>query len=225
MRHAGPFESHVREAIAFNRVRAQHYAALTGGLSDGVFRRYLIAETLVLPFAAWFDRQAAPYEEAGVPILSSVFESMQSVPPLSGTREPQKDDGWSPHSREMARKLESAFRANGFHALAKTTNDCLHLLAMRPWRDCMLTHQIESLRRVANVSPVNLQAATCAGMLRPEGLIRCFVRFHLRGVRAASWVDKPALQLQLLGFPILANDLPHITPWPAGGMWAESVDC
>lgn len=223
MRHVGPFELHVREAIAFNRMRARHYASVTGGRSRRVFRRYLIAETLVLPFTAWFDRQAAPYEEAGVPVLSAVFESMQNMLPLSGAREPQSDDSWPPCGSEMAHKLQSVFQTGGFYALAEATNDCLDMLAVRPWRDCMLRHQIESLRRVANVSPINLQMAARAGMLRPERLLRRFVRFHLQGVRAASWVDKPALQLQLLGFPILANHLPHIGPWPARDLWGESA--
>lgn len=216
----GPFEAHVREAIEVNRRRASHYAALTGGRSGRVFRRYLFAERFVLPFAAWFDRRAAPYEAAGVPLLSSVFESMKDIAPATGVLEPRGDDGWSPDVRAMVQKLTFAFRTRGFEGLSIAADECLQTLSARPWRDCMLRHQLESLRRAANVSPINVQRAIERGLPSPERLIGRFLRFHLQGVRIAPLVDRPALPLQLRGVPILENDLPQVAPWPAGDDWS-----
>jgi hypothetical protein len=214
MRSVGPFEAHIREALHLNRQRARYYAAITNGASNVVFRRYIFSERAVLPAAAWFDRRSAPYHAAGVPLLSSVFVSMGAVPDLTGAIEPRHDDGWSPDVVRIVRNLRSAFRRGGFCKLAQASDECLQTLADRPWRDCMLRHQVESLRRVANVSPINVRHSISLGLASPEPLLNQLVRFHLQGVRLAPWLDKPALPLQVSGVAVLANDLPHIPPWP-----------
>ena len=191
------------------------YAALTNGRSDRVFRRYLAAERFTLPAASWFDRAAAPYEDAGVPLLSQLFEPMSGAAAMPLTLlAPRLDDGWSPDARAIARRLAAQFRRDGFEALAQAAEDCLHELSARPWRDCMLRHQVESIRRFANVSPLNIRRAIDKGMDSPERLLRRFFRFHLLGIRTAPWIDRPALPLQRMGVPILENDLPPIPPWP-----------
>ncbi|HEY0159251.1 MAG TPA: hypothetical protein VGF28_18335 [Thermoanaerobaculia bacterium] len=216
MRDVGPFEAHIREALELNRERAAWYASLTNGASNVVFRRYLLAERAVLPAAAWFDRRSAPYHSAGVPLLSSVFVSMQTVPALTGAAAPRTGDGTAPNVRRIVRALRSAFRAGGFDGLARAADESVQALAERPWRDCMLRHQLESLRRLGNASPRNVSHAVELGLPSPERLLRRFVQFHLQGVRFAPWIDKPALRLQLRGVPILENDLPHIPAWPEG---------
>jgi hypothetical protein len=214
MRHVGPFETHIREALELNRHRAAYYASLTSGASNAVFRRYMLAERTVLPAAMWFDWRARPYHSAGVPLLSSVFVSMSAVPQLSRPVERRSDDGWSPDVTHMVSTLRSSSQSAGFEGLARAADVCLQVLADRPWRDCMLRHQIESLRRAANVSPINIDNAIGKGLRSPEPLLRQFMRFHLHGVRLAPWLDNRALGLQVRGITILANDLPHVPPWP-----------
>lgn len=216
MRDVGPFEAHIREALELNRERAAWYAALTNGGSNVVFRRYLLAERAVLPAAAWFDRRSARYHSAGVPLLTSVFVTMQTVPALAGAAAPRTDAGAAPNVRRIVRELRSAFRDEGFEGLARAADESVQALADRPWRDCMLRHQLESLRRLGNVSPRNVAHAMELGLPSPGPLLRRFVRFHLQGVRFARWIDRPALPLQLRGIPILENDLPHIPAWPDG---------
>lgn len=214
-RHAGPFETHVREAIALNRRRSRLYASMTEGQSNIVFRRYIAAERLTLPAAIWFDRAAAPYEHAGVPLLSAVFEPMSSAPAMHmNVLPPRQSDDWSPNAGRMAHSLASAFRRNRFAGVSALADELLNELAVRPWRDCMLRHQVESVLRLSNVSPRNIRQAVESRMESPERLLRRLFWFHLQGVRLAPWLDKPALRLQLLGIPILENDLPSISPWP-----------
>jgi hypothetical protein len=214
MRHVGPFETHIREALKLNRHRAAYYASLTSGASNAVFRRYMLAERAVLPAAAWFDWRARLYHSAGVPLLSSVFVSMSAVPQLTQSVEPKGDCDWSPDVTQMVSTLRSSFQSASFQGLAQAADACLQVLADRPWRDCMLRHQIESLRRAANVSPVNIDHAIGKGSRSPESLLRQFVRFHLHGVRLAPWLDDRAVDLQVRGIAISENDLPHVAPWP-----------
>lgn len=211
----GPFEEHIREAIAVNRERAALYARATDGASNGVFRRFIVMQHVVLPFARWFDWRARRYEAAGVPLLSSIFESMSKVPEICLTAgEKQGDDGWSPDTRAMRRALLAAFRDGGFGGAAKRADDELRLLAARPWRDCMLRHQLESIVRLCTVGPDNIRDAIARGLSSPEPLLRRLLYFHLRGVSGSLFLDRPALPLQRKGIPILERDLPVVSPRP-----------
>lgn len=210
----GPFEQHIREAIALNRERAALYARATNGASNRVFRRFIFLEYAVLPFARWFDRRSRGYESAGVPLLSSVFESMSKVPEICLSAEMHDDDGWSPRPRAIRRALLVAFRDGGFEGVARRAEEELRDLAVRPWRDCMLRHQLESIVRLCTVAPENVREAIARGLPSPEPLLRRLFFFHLRGVSGSVWLDRPALPLQRKGVPILERDLPVVRPRP-----------
>src|SRR5215207_3680309 len=88
----GPFEHHLREAIALNRERAPRYAALSDGASRPISRGLIAAEYLLLPVARWFDRRAASYHRAGIPLLEDLFVPM-ALTPAFGSVQMVSDDG------------------------------------------------------------------------------------------------------------------------------------
>jgi len=76
----GVFEGHLREAIALNRARAPVYARLSQGRSRVVSEALILAERATLPLARWYDTRARPYHDAGVPLMPSMFVSMEGLP-------------------------------------------------------------------------------------------------------------------------------------------------
>ena len=80
MAEFGVFESHLRDAIALNRVRATVYARMSSGKSRTVSGALILAETATLPLARWYDSRSRAYHDHGVPLLESLFVPMTGLP-------------------------------------------------------------------------------------------------------------------------------------------------
>lgn len=214
-RIAGPFEAHLRDAIALNRERAPRYAALSHGASMSISRSLIAAEWLLLPVARWFDRRAAPYERAGIPLMQDCFVPMSDVPPFMASRP------WPPAASPPApatpsrsrRRIRSAFRNGSFAAAADAVEDELRVLAAAPGH-AMLRHLLESARRIATVAPAHVSAAEVQGLPSPAPLLGRLLLLHLLGLETAMRLDRRAHVLQRQGIPILEQDLPPIPARP-----------
>lgn len=219
---SGPFEHHLRAAIALNQARAPRYAALSDGASRPISRRLIMLERAVLPIARWFDRRAAPYHQAGIPLLEEIFVPMASAPPFAAkgiTPSPLLASARVRPLRPavLRRRVRAAFRTEGFDGAADVLADALGGLAESPGTECLVRHLLESAYRLAALAPEHIQRATTRGLASPGPLLARLLRLHLWGLGSAAALDARARPLQARGIPILAQDLPPIPPPPRQG--------
>ena len=213
-RTVGHFEAHVREAIALNRERAPRYAALSGGASRSISRALIAAELLTVPVARWFDRRAAPYQRAGVPLFESLFMPMSATPPFVAVRHagvPESDQRPAKPAA-IRRRVTAAHRAGSFQGAADALAIELAALAAAPGVDCMVRHLLESAHRLAQLAPDHVAAAQERGLPSPGRLLARLLRLHLWALGPAGLLDRRARPLQARGIAILAQDLPPIPP-------------
>lgn len=207
----GPFEHHIREAIALNRARAPLYAALSNGESRSVSRLLIAAEWLLLPVARWFDRKAAPYHRAGVPLLDVLLVSMGDVPPFGSVTVATEDTlrRVSPAPAGIRRNVERAYRDGSFPEAAAAIARELNRLTPAGG-NYLLVHLLESAHRLAALAPGAISRSRECGLASPEPLLARLLRLHLLGLAPASLLDVRAAPLHARGIPILAQDLPPI---------------
>ena len=214
----GPFEHHLREAIALNRERAPRYAALSAGASRPISRGLIAAEYLLLPVARWFDGRAAPYHRAGIPLLEDLFVPMERAPAF-GSIHLESDDG--PRASgvrpvAMRRRVSRAYREAEFAGAASALAEELSALSAAPHTDCLVRHLLESALRLATLAPHHVARCAEQGLPSPAPLLARLLRMHLWGFTSAAVLDRRARPLQLRGIPILAQDLPPIPAWSEG---------
>ena len=221
----GPFERHLREAIALNRDRAPRYAVLSSGTSKQISHALIAAERLIIPIARWFDRRAAPYEQAGVPLLSSLFVPMSEAPPFLPVRPAGLRESGQPPPRPAAirRRVAAAYRAGSFRATADALASELAALASAPGVHCLVRHLLESACRLAQLAPGHVAAAQERGLRSPAMLLTQLLRLHLWALRPAAVLDRRARPLQVRGIAILAQDLPPITLAPQSSVPSVSA--
>jgi hypothetical protein len=206
----GPFEAHLREAIALNRARAPGYAARSNGASRIISRRLINAERMLLPVARWFDRRAESYHRAGIPLLDALFVSMSTTPrddPLAPNEALLRVPAPDVHS--VRRRTWSAFRRESFAGAARTLAFELALLSDKQV-NCMVRHLLESAHRLTLLAPVSIARSRAHGLKSPERLLASLLRLHLLGLGRAAALDRRARPLQAKGIGILANDLPTV---------------
>lgn len=211
----GPFERHLRDAIALNRARAPLYAALSAGASRPISRRLILAERALLPIARWFDWRAAPYHRAGIPLLEVLFEPMSAAPAFAPGPDleipaPGRTRVSGPRPAAVRRRIRLAYHGDGFSGVATAITGELALLANTSATDCLVRHLLESAERLASVAPQHIRLAAQRGLASPHRLLARLLWLHLRGLDAAGSVDALARPLQLRGIAILAQDLPPI---------------
>ena len=211
----GPFEHHLREAIALNRERAPRYAALSAGASRPISRGLIAAEYLLLPAARWFDRQAAPYHRAGIPLLEDLFVPMAHAPAFGSVRL-MGDDGPSgpvPRPAATRRRVGRAYREGGFTGAASALGSDLSALAVAPQANCLVRHLLESALRLATLAPNHVARCDERGLPSPTPLLARLLWMHLWGLTPAAALDRRARPLQMRGIAILVQDLPPIPVW------------
>lgn len=210
----GPFERHLREAIALNRDRAPRYAALTRDASRPISNALIGAEVGLLPVARWFDAAARPYHAAGIPLLEELFISMADTPTFQECRlmpAAAQVVSWK-RPRAIRQRVRRAYRAGSFSAAAEVLEEELTLLAVDPEVNCMLRHLLESAHRLTMLAPDHVAQARARGLRSPAPLLGRLLSLHLWALRAGNALDRRALPLQRRGIAILAQDLPRIPP-------------
>ena len=206
----GPFERHLRDAIALNESRAGFYASMSDGASFPVTRRLIRIERMLLPVARWMDRRASRYHAAGIPLMEAVFAPMHAAPP-PGTLPPTCVTARALPTVLVARRdVREAYRDGGFGAARRAIDRHLAELQRGPAVDCMVRHLLESARRVADLAPVHAAQAEALDLPSPLWISGLLLRLHLLGLTQAARLDAQAYPLQCRGIPILSSDLPAI---------------
>ena len=207
----GPFELHLREAIALNRERAPLYARLSEGRSRAISRSLILQERLLLPVARWFDGRAEPYHRAGVPLLGDAFVSMDRTPAFAAPGHPLPvPPRLRPNGRHLARAVRAALRGEGLPAAERIMRREIETLSAEPAFHGMLRHMLESTLRIAVLAPHHERMASDRGLPSPRPISLRILRLHLRGFPAAVRLDRRAEPLQRRGIPIIVNDVPPI---------------
>jgi len=208
----GGFAEHLREAIALNTARASFYAAYEGRSARRVTRALVRAERLLLPLAWAFDAWAARYEQAGVPVLSALFEPMTGLAaPVVGS---PPGEGFRPLPvRPVRARIWGAYLAGGFEAAANVIADALASLQRGPFH-AMRRHLLESARRVCTMAPTLRAQAQAEGLPDPGWMHAVLLYLHLAALGFAARIDAWAAPVQAAGGPMLSADLPSIPSRP-----------
>lgn len=220
-RSAGPFEAHLREAIAVNRRRSREYAKLTNGRSLTVTLPLIASEYLLIPVARWFDRRTASYHAAGVPVLDAVFVAVGEPTTVAVSLAPRVTDLPDQKQRpDVNRQLRKCSRDRDIDAFRSSVEHELLRLTCRA-TDAMRRHTLESMRRVLTVLGPLEEMAKAQLLSSPVPLLQLLLRQHVWSMPAADWLDDRARPLQCQGIPVLAADLPMIAAWPEN--WPPSA--
>ena len=213
---SGPFERHLREAIALNRERAPLYAALSDGASRRISITLVALEWMLLPMARGFDRADARYRSGGVSVMEDLFVPMAGAPAfVEHELPPATSSSVDPLDlRALRRRAGRALASDGFAGAAAVLEGAIETLATTPGVNCMVRHLLESAHRIATLAQDKVRRAEERGLPTPAPLLARLLRLHLSGLAAARMLDRWARPLQLSGIPILARDLP---PIPSGG--------
>lgn len=203
---------HLEEAIELNLERMPVYAAWSDRRSEPVSDRLIRQERGALAPAAWVDRRARRYQEAGVPIVCAEFVSMALTPPLPASPLPPPAHAFeaAEPAEALRARLAAAYGADGFAGVAAAADAALERLAPQPPFHCMRRHLLESIWRIALLGPHHERTARERGLESPRALSETLLRMHLAMLPEAAELDIAAAPLQARGIPILCGDVPAL---------------
>lgn len=220
---SGGMLQHLDEAIALNRSRRDDYASRTGGRSYLLSTALISLETISRPVAAALDRQAKPFQRAGIPIVRADFVPMTGLPPASAP--PQyRNVASKAQTRELGRQLSDYRQAlpkirttQDLHQVAELSYRMLDTIASTEQATgshfAMTKHVVESLGMAA-LNGLRW-AAQSDGATLP--LTTKLVNAQELALASSLWIDKQAQRCHAKGVGIIVNDVP---PIPFEAQWA-----
>lgn len=207
---------HISEAMELNKQRKPLYLKLSGGRSKIVSDKLIWMErklSVAVPFA---DAWAAPYQAAGIPILCQDFISMSETPKFQA-QNPEGTDSLHNYRRPdiaaIKSRLLELYKAKSYLPLAHFADQQITDLEQKPRYNCMVRHLLESIRRMAALTPVHAQKSRAKNKVSSEFLSRTVLRSHIMLLEESAEIDRVAAPLQAEGLPIVCQDVPYI-PWP-----------
>lgn len=207
---------HLRAALRQNLARRPDYHR-RGGRRAWMLSVTLVAhERSILPFAAFLDRQARPFQREGIPILSADLQPMSLSPPPGRQLEAvvpmgAEDLAWVRSSLRSARRAaRAALRRKDLRQAAlelATALDEVEAAEARSGARLALTaHVLES----AGVSAANGVTYAERSDERTLPLSRRFVAGQLLLLPGALRLDALAGPVHARGVPILIDDVPPV---------------
>ncbi len=109
-------------------------------------------------------------------------------------------------AHRLLQELEGHWPSAEGHYLGGTRHDQSDLRKS----NCMLRHMLESIRRIARLSPRHHMRALDFGLRSPIVLSDDLIKAHLKWLVEAVELDRMAAPLHRLGIPIICNDVPTI---------------
>jgi len=207
---------HVRDAIELNEQRKPVYSRLSQGRSDIISEKMIRMEKRLLWVAPLVDAWAWPYQKSGIPIMCAEFIDMSATPPFRAVNPEGTDDirhYQPPVVTAIQEDLEDLYKARSYTEMAQYADKVIRSLEKSPRYNCLFRHFMESIRRVAALTPKHAKQAREKNMLPTQGLSRVVLKSHINMLREAAHIDSLAAPLQAEALPILCQDVPHI-PWP-----------
>lgn len=207
---------HIREAMMLNKQRKPLYMQLSHGQSKTVSDKLIWLERKLLLAVPFADAWAAPYQAAGIQILCQDLIEMSETPKFQN-RNPEGVDSLHGYRRPNITAIQSRllelFRAKAYLPLAEYADSEIKDLDQKPRYNCMVRHILESIRRMAALTPIHERNALAKNMLSTEMLSRTILRTHIMLLNDFAEIDELAAPLQANALPILCQDVPYI-PWP-----------
>lgn len=209
------FREHVREAAELNQARLPLYSDASQGASRKISKALIQMERQMLFFSSVFtnyDRWAEPYESRGIGVTCESYISMSETPSFLA----QDPEGEIPAAAQFAAgavvdrgELWAAYDLGLDHLIPVATRK-IQELKKQPRLNCLTTHFLESIVRIAHLAPKHERAAWVAGLESPTWIHQKMIWGHLFFMRTAMSIDASARPLQAKGIPIVCRDLPAI---------------
>ncbi|QDK46177.1 hypothetical protein DOM22_13890 [Bdellovibrio sp. ZAP7] len=207
---------HIREAMALNKERKPLYMKLSQGKSKPVSDKLIWLERKLMVAVPFADAWAAPYQAVGIPIICQDLIEMSKTPKFQSRNSEGIDSLHNyrkPNITAIKSHLLELFKAKAYMSLAEYADSQIKDLEQAPRYNCMVRHILESIRRMAALTPVHERKALAKNMLSTEMLSRTVLRTHIILLKDFAEIDELAAPLQANALPILCQDVPYI-PWP-----------
>lgn len=216
------FRQHLESAIEINETRKPYYAEASQDISLPLSRQLIAWERALLPFAGFMDKQAAPFQARGIPIVAGDFVPMAPLPVAAAPPRYRKIASdqvcarLAAQLRQLRRYMSSKVRQGDYLAACSAAAVFLHdLEGLETQIEShfeMTRHLVDSVAFAALHAPLYLEASHGD----TEGLSRRLIMSQLQSLRRCLHFDQMAQASHAMGVGILVNDLPRIpflTEW------------
>ncbi|MBK9323461.1 MAG: hypothetical protein IPM97_11070 [Bdellovibrionaceae bacterium] len=208
------FSKHLEEAIELNQFRRGLYSDLTNGKSRNISRKMIWTEWISkVLFASGVDQAAHSYQEAGINIVCEEFITMDKVPPFRERFEPgppQRNAFVSIDFDGLKKELSRDLDTNNFAAMTLKLERQIVRLEKEPRLNCLARHLFESMLRILDLAPQHEKRARSLGISSPLDISKELLSIHLLGFGTFKRIDEEALAVQLMGIPLVCQDIPEI---------------
>ncbi len=212
------FETHMTEARSLNRLRKPMYSKLTNGKSEKVSRTFIRNQNLSIPIAKFMDRRALKFQKLGIPIIELDMASMHEIDNFSEsfTSEVQSLQLYKPVSARRIRKnLKKGYLIGGFKEVSTRAQIEIQKISEFHTYHAMIRHMLESIVRMVNMADIYIDLAEQKGVKSPRRLSRQLLSLHINALPGCMKLDKLSAPIQASGIPIIHQDVPSISPYPA----------
>ncbi|MCP4135127.1 MAG: hypothetical protein GY754_29425 [bacterium] len=213
------FQVHLEEAIVKNTIRKTEYARWAETKSIPASQALQVSESLIameelsLPIAKIIDKQAIPWQEAGLSIVCHEFVSMDLAPDYSESWTAPAYSRTSQTNNTYAADLRTAYYQGGFSGLSTKLEEIMTAVdaadADKRY-NCMLRHTLESMLRISNKAEEHAQMAAAAQMESTASFSWAILQLHLDTLDQVIELDDLAAPFHTQGIPIICQDVPVI---------------
>lgn len=205
--------THINEAIQLNKERKVYYTDLSQGISTRTSNALISLEKQMLPISYIFDGLAKKYQKVGLDLFCEDLISMNETPSFKNIY-----DNGAPHIKdykfikrlEIYKDLRNSFKNESYESLIKTSYQWMDYLSVEPRFNCLTRHFLEAIIRSAKLAPIHIEKAHQKGMKSPRALINRYLKSIFISFFYSVPIDETARHTQVLGIPIICNDVPAI---------------
>lgn len=207
---------HIKDAMELNKARKPLYQKYSNYRSTEITERLLKMERKLLVGAPFADLWARLYQRKGIPIMCKDFIDMSETPAFTSMNPEGVDSILNyrkPAVAAVVAKLKQLFKERAYVEMAHFADNEILKIEDHPRYNCLYRHMLESIRRMAILTPEYMEMAQSLGFTSPELLSRNVLRSHFSLLEESALIDQLAAPLQAQGLPIICQDVPYI-PWP-----------
>lgn len=208
--------THVRDAMKLNTERKPLYQLHSENRSTEVTDQLLKMERKLLLGAPFADAWARLYQRKGIPIMCEDFIDMSETPAFVANH----PEGMisilhyrKPDALAVTKNFQSLYKVRAYVEMAHYADNLIIQLEAQPRYNCLYRHMLESIRRMAILTPQYMEMANEQSLPSTELLSRTVLKSNISLLEDSASIDQLAAPLQARGLPIICQDVPFI-PWP-----------
>lgn len=207
---------HIHEAMVLNKQRKPLYSELSQGLSERISDKMIAMEYQLIALSPFADAWAVPFQAAGISIVCEDLVPMEQTPDFT-TENPEGMDSvinfHPPDIKYIQENLLIFFESKEYLKMAEVADQNVKNLDHNPRYNCMVKHILESIRRMAALTPKHAEKSKKILPVSTELLSRVLLKNHIKLLATAAKLDQLAAPLQAAALPIICQDVPYI-PMP-----------